>query len=89
MSSMLGESMMANQNTFLCDCGRVLGRPLAHRHPRGATADGEELMMGLPWDFELGDPVHRGVTCGKCRAEWTWMMPAAGAAYVNVQKVAE
>lgn len=81
--------MMANQNTFLCECGRVLGRPLANRHPRANSGGKEELFMGLPWEFELGDPIHRGIQCGNCRTHWEWMKPSEGASYVNVKKVEE
>jgi hypothetical protein len=79
--------MMANQNTFLCECGRIIPRSVTNRHPRGESREGETLFMGLPWDFELGDPVHRGVQCGGCRRNWEWMKPGAGQPYVNVKQV--
>jgi len=63
--------MMANQNTFLCECGRVIGRM-----PKSA--------YHLPWNAEQGDPVHRGVMCGGCRLNWIYIN--GGGEYVNVKK---
>jgi len=76
--------MMANQNTFLCECGRVIGRPLANRH---SSKPSKESYHGLPWDFVPGDAIHKGIQCGNCRTNWEWMKPSEGAPYVNVKKV--
>jgi len=80
---------MANQNTFLCECGRVIGRPLANRHPPYTKETPDESYHGLPWDFVPGDAVHRGIQCGNCRRNYEWMKPSEGAPYVNVKKVDE
>ncbi len=63
--------MMANQNTFLCECGRVIGRmPTSAYH--------------LPWNASEGDPVHRGVMCGACRLNWIYQKSSSQ--FVDVKK---
>lgn len=62
---------MANQSTFLCECGRVIGRmPVSQVH--------------LHWNAEEGTPIMRGVMCGGCRLNWIWVK--GGGKYVNVKK---
>ena len=82
---------MAKQNSFLCECGRVLTRPLAHRNPRWTPEMSTESQFGLPWDFVPGDIVHKGVRCGgkhkSCGIEFVWLKPPSGDDYVNVRKV--
>lgn len=65
--------MMAKQNTFLCNCGRVIGRPLADRLER----------RGFRWDFVPGDWVQVGIQCS-CRKHYLWIKPQKGHPYVNV-----
>ena len=80
--------MMAHQNTFLCECGRVIGRPRAQRQ-----GDRKIPSYGaFKWDFEVGDALQIGITCtGKgaisCRRQYVWLKPPIGHAYVNVRKV--
>jgi hypothetical protein len=64
--------MMANQNTFLCECGRVLGRM-------------ENSYHYLAWNAPKGEPIHRGLQCGSCGLNWTYVHDKEGR-YVNVQK---
>lgn len=63
---------MANQNTFLCECGRIIGRM-----SRNASF--------LAWNQEEGEPVHRGVSCGGCFQNYIWRRPRSGE-YVDVKK---
>lgn len=63
---------MAIQNSFLCECGSVIGRMMVHE-------------SWLPWNAEKGSPVHTGIQCGKCGQNFTWVKPKDGA-YVNVKK---
>ncbi len=63
--------MMADQNTFLCECGRVIGRmPVKTSY--------------LAWNAEKGTPVHEGIMCGGCRLNWFYVK--GGGKYVNVRK---
>ena len=63
---------MAIQNSFLCECGRVIGRMMVHE-------------AYLPWNAPEGTPVHTGIQCGQCGQNFTWVKPKDGA-YVNVKK---
>lgn len=84
--------MMAQQRTFLCECGKINTRPLASRHPRWTPENDGESYHGLRWDFVPGDVVQVGITCnGKatsCRREYVWLKPPVGDPYVNVKRVA-
>lgn len=84
---------MAQQRTFLCECGKVNTRPLASRHPRYTEERSEPSYHGLRWDFVPGDVVQVGVTCNglskSCRRDYVWIKPPAGDPYVNVRKVSE
>lgn len=84
---------MAKQNSFLCECGRILTRPLNSRSPRWTDNSPEVSYHGLPWDFVPGDVVHRGVRCGgrhkSCGINYVWLKAPAGEPYVNVRKVSE
>jgi len=74
--------MMADQNTFLCECGRVIGRPLAQRKGDRKIPS----YNAFRWDFEVGDAKQIGITCGSCRRVYEWLKPNRGA-YVNVRRV--
>ena len=69
---MLGASLMASQNTFLCECGRVIGRMLASK-------------TFLPWNQEKAKPIHRGLQCGQCGQNYLWRKPRNGE-FVDVRK---
>jgi len=62
---------MARQNTFLCECGRVIGRM-------------PSTMYYLPWNAEDGDPRHKGVICGGCTQHWVYVQTKEP--YVDVKK---
>jgi len=63
--------MMADQNSFLCECGRVIGRMY-------------ERSKYLPWNADAGDPRHKGVSCGGCHQNWIYL-PSKGK-FVDVRK---
>jgi hypothetical protein len=63
---------MAQQNSFLCECGRTIGRMYGgSRH--------------LPWNAEDGEPRHKGINCGGCNLNWLYVKPKDGG-YVDVRK---
>jgi len=66
-----GVVLMAKQNTFLCGCGRVIGRMLASK-------------SWLPWNQEKALPIHRGLMCGSCGQNYMWLKPKTGT-FVDVK----
>lgn len=65
--------MMANQNTFMCECGNIIGRM-------------ESSVAWLRWNGEEGDPVMKGTSCATCKQNWLWLKPLDKTRYVNVMK---
>lgn len=63
---------MAKQNTFLCECGRIIARM-------------NKKMGYLRWNQEKDEPVHRGIICGGCKQGYIWKKPRSGD-YVDVKK---
>lgn len=64
---------MANQNTFMCECGNIIGRMKAD-------------IRWLRWNSPEGDPVMKGTSCGTCKQNWLWLKPLDGTPHVNVMK---
>lgn len=62
---------MALVNTFLCECGRMIGRP------KDEPYEGHGWGV-VSWHAEEGQAVLHGVKCTKCRLNWTFKPSLAG-----------
>ena len=67
---------MAKVNTFLCNCGRNLGRPKDEPHQNNAWGV-------VPWHAEVGQAKLHGIKCGTCRQNWTFA-PSIGGPWAEV-----
>ena len=74
--------MMAIVNTFLCNCGRTIGRP-------GNVAPGKDdppRYGGVAWHARSQDAPMKAIRCGDCKQWWTFTKPKVHKAYADVKK---
>lgn len=64
---------MATQNTFLCECGSIVGRM-------------QKSIKWLKWNSEKGDPVMKGIECAGCGQNFLWIEPSSSHMWVDVEK---
>lgn len=69
--------MMALVNTFLCQCGRVIGRP--KDEPYNGNGWGV-----VPWHAQPGQAKLHGIKCAKCRLNWLFL-PSMTGKYAEVR----
>ena len=76
---------MAKVNTFFCNCGKTIGRPVnVCPGPKDAP-----IYNVVPWHARPGDGKLRGIRCGDCGQWWTYKEPKQWTAYADVSKSCE
>jgi len=71
---------MAIVNTFLCNCGRTIGRP-ADKRPED---DAPPQYAGVAWYARPVDAPVKSIRCGSCSQWWTYL-PAKQGIYCEVR----
>lgn len=67
---------MATVNTFLCNCGKNIGRPYDKPFDGGTWGV-------VPWHAELGQAKLHGIKCSGCRINWLFV-PSAGGPWADI-----
>ena len=73
---------MAIVNTFLCNCGRTIGRPIN----KAPADDAPPQYAGVPWHARPEDAPITGIKCGSCSTNWKFVKPKVHKQYADVSK---